>query len=286
MLTDRQREALRALDQESVAFDVPLAPETSLGIGGLADGLVEVPNATALARLVRWCRRERLVLTPLQRATDAMVRDAGIRGVVCRLGAGWSGMEIHADGVLLGGEGSARAAAQGLQEGVRSGDPVPAWLVSGGSVANALVGRGESHEAAGVVAVQVVLGKGVAETVPRSRLALSDPRLGLRAEAVVAGVLVEPSGAGTPLPTELPGVRLFVDPPKGSSAGELLTRSGLLGVRVRGARIDDVQPNRLLTEPGATAHDVELLVDWARRTVAAQWGVELVLALRIIGARR
>ena len=83
-----------------------------------------------------------------------------------------------------------------------------------------------------------------------------------------------------------PGVPLFRDPKGASRAAELLGRSGLLGVRVRGARIDDIDPGRLLTEDGATAHDVQLLIDWAQRKVAADWGVELTPAIRILGARR
>jgi UDP-N-acetylenolpyruvoylglucosamine reductase len=78
---------------------------------------------------------------------------------------------------------------------------------------------------------------------------------------------------------------LFEDPRAGSTAAELLARSDLLGVRVRGARIDEVTPNQLLADEGASARDVELLLEWAQGKVRGEWGVELTVALRIVGAR-
>jgi len=276
MLTDRQRDALGALGLASVRFDAPLAPWTRLGVGGSADALVEVPDPEALARLARWTRRERLGLTPVQRGTDAVVRDPGARGVVCLLGEAWR-TELAGQGRVLGGEADALTVATGWD--------APAWLGRGGTVATALVGN-DAHGATGVTAVDVVLGRGVRKTVLRAELDLGDARLGLRDEAVVAAVHVREGEAGT-LPTwDTQGVVVFRDPARGSTAAELLAGAGLLGIRIRGARLDDVVPGRLTTEDGATAKDVELLVDWARRQVAAETGVELESRLRWVGARR
>jgi len=282
VLTDRQRDALPALGVVNPQVDAPLAPLTRLGIGGVADALVEVPDPAVLALLARWTRRERLALTPLQLGTDQLVLDGGVRGVVFVLGQAWRRVEQRGDVFVLGGEASAADVTRTL-------GAAPAWLHGAdGGVGAALVGR-EPHGALGVRSLDVVLGRGVQEVVPSAALKRRARRLGLRDEAVVASVELEVSAlgpfSGAPLPPRGPGVRLFLDPPSGSTAGDLLERSGLLGVRVRGVRIHEAEPNRLIAEEGATARDVRVLADWAISKVAVEWGVRLRLALRTLGSR-
>ncbi len=280
MLTERQREALPLLGLPDLRFDAPLGPLTRLGLGGPADALVVAPDREALAALARWARRERLALTPMQRGTDVLVRDGGIRGLVVVLGDGFAGAAAGARGIVLGGELDAREACAHL-------DGAPPWLQGvQGSVADALL-RAEPHAAAGVREVSLVLGRGVEQDVERGSLDPARPRLGVRDEAVLASVTLEPGDHtdAAAVPPRLPGVRLFEDPRAGSTAAELLARSDLLGVRVRGARIDEVTPNQLLADEGASARDVELLLEWAQGKVRGEWGVELTVALRIVGAR-
>jgi len=102
-------------------------------------------------------------------------------------------------------------------------------------------------------------------------------------EGGLAGVVLLEEPGEDPEDDPLPGVPLFLDPEQGSTAGELLDRSGLLGVRIRGVRIAADHPNRLVTEEGARAQDVEVLVDLARARIAAQWGVELTPAVTMVG---
>lgn len=282
MLSARQIEALPALGLVDVQLGYGLGPLTRLGIGGPADLLAVVPTPEVLTTVTRWTRRERLALTPLQQDTDVLIRAGGIRGLVVVLGVSWRSVGKRSEGLVLGGELAAQAAVEQL------GEESPAWLRGArGSVANALV-AGDPHSAEGVRSVEFVLGRGVIQHLPIEELSPSSPRLGLRDEAVIAHVTLLPSFAPDPahiLPARLPGVRMFRDPPKGSSAAELLGRSGLLGVRVRGAQIDEEHPNQMHVEEGATAHDVLLLVDWARSKVAAESGVELELAIRTLGSR-
>ncbi len=282
MLSERQLEALPALGLVDVRLSFDLGPWTRLGIGGPADVLAVVPSPAVLATVARWTRRERLALTPMQQGTDVLVHAGGVRGLVVVLGDSWRSIGKCPEGFVLGGELKAREAAAQLD------GESPAWLRgASGSVANALVAR-DPHRADGVSSVEVVLGRGVVQTVSVEELKTDSSRLGLRDEAVVARVTLIPSHVEEPgpaLPPRLPGVRMFRDPGRGSSAAELLVRAGLPGVRVRGAQIDEEHPNQMHVEHGATAHDVLLLTTWARSKVAAESGVELELAIRTLGAR-
>lgn len=123
----------------------------------------------------------------------------------------------------------------------------------------------------------------LARWVRRERLKLTRLERGtptvVRDGGVRGVVVLDGEAAADPLP----GVQLFVDPARGSTAGELLERSGLLGVRIRGARIDAEHPNRLVNVGDAQARDIEVLIALARDRVAAEWGVTLEPAISMVG---
>ena len=79
--------------------------------------------------------------------------------------------------------------------------------------------------------------------------------------------------------------RLFPDPDLGSSAARLLADSGAGGIRLRGVLLDADDPNVVVNSGNATASDVLALADWLKREVRARTGVELELALEVIGRR-
>ncbi len=81
------------------------------------------------------------------------------------------------------------------------------------------------------------------------------------------------------------GRRLFAEPARGESVDAMVRRAGMRGVRVRGARIDPEDGNRVLNEGDATTQDVLLLMDSVRRRIARDWGIQLVDELVVIGRR-
>ena len=78
--------------------DVPLAPLTTLGIGGLARELVRITTVAELRELVRDARAEPLLI--LGGGSNLVVRDAGWPGVVAQIAIG--GIEIRDDLVAVG----------------------------------------------------------------------------------------------------------------------------------------------------------------------------------------
>ena len=59
------------------------------------------------------------------------------------------------------------------------------------------------------------------------------------------------------------------------SAGALIDRAGLKGLRVGGAEISRVHANFFVNGGGATARDIRELTETARAAVRRQFGVEL-----------
>ena len=100
----------------------------------------------------------------------------------------------------------------------------------------------------------------------------------------VAGL--DPKAAQLELPTDGPPTsRLFLDP-EGQSASDLIRDARLAGVRLRGARVSEEDPNILVNEGQASARDVLALVDYIKRRVEQRSGVKLKEALRILGRDR
>lgn len=76
------KEVLSGIDGLKALYDEPMARHTSLGVGGKADALVFVENATQLADLVRILKEKDIHFFPAGNLTNVLVRDGGYRGVI------------------------------------------------------------------------------------------------------------------------------------------------------------------------------------------------------------
>ena len=65
--------------------DVPLAPLTTLELGGRAEYLVEVAESGTLVDAVRWAQSQGLEVTVLAGGSNVVVMDGGVPGVVVRV---------------------------------------------------------------------------------------------------------------------------------------------------------------------------------------------------------
>lgn len=101
MLPTRQQEF-----EESLKENVPLAPMTTLGIGGPARHFAEVANTGTLLAGVEWARSRGAPLFVLGGGSNIVVADSGFPGLVLRVSI--RGVETHFDGadvVIAAGAG-------------------------------------------------------------------------------------------------------------------------------------------------------------------------------------
>ena len=71
--------------------------------------------------------------------------------------------------------------------------------------------------------------------------------------------------------------------PAGDHAARLIERCGLKGKRIGGAQVSEKHANFIVNTGGATAADIENLIEQVREVVAAKTGIDLHPEVRIIG---
>jgi UDP-N-acetylmuramate dehydrogenase len=71
--------------------------------------------------------------------------------------------------------------------------------------------------------------------------------------------------------------------PTPSSAGALIDRAGLKGFSVGKAKISDKHGNFIITERGATATDVYLLVQFIKEKIKNTFDIDLVEEVEFVG---
>ena len=282
--------------------DAPLAPLTTIRVGGTADWLVRAGSFRSVVAALAWARDAGAPVAVVGRGSNLLVSDEGFRGLVLRLVGRLTVISVRGTGMWCGGGASLpravqRAAAQGL-EGLEFGASIPGTV--GGAVA--MNAGAHAGELAQVLEWAVVCGPDGRRRVDRDAL-----ELGYRRSAVAPGEVVAAAGfrlrPGDPgeiagrlaefrahrRATQPQGVRtfgsVFTNPP-GDSAGRLLEAAGCKGLAMGGARFSPVHANFIEASPGCRSADVLALMSEGRARVVAGGGPELVPEVRYLDPAR
>ncbi len=78
------------------------------------------------------------------------------------------------------------------------------------------------------------------------------------------------------------GGSTFRNPP-GDFAARLIEAAGLKGDRIGGAQVSEKHANFVVNTGGASANDIEQLIEHMRRTVSEVHGVDLVAEVHVVG---
>lgn len=280
--------------------DAPLAPLSTLRVGGSADRLAAPRGRDELLAVLSLARAAQVPFFVLGNGSDVVVSDAGIRGLVIRNRA----RALIIDGERVSADAGApmallvkRCMTAGLA-GLEFGISIPGSL--GGAVwANAGAHGGEM---AGVVASIEAWGPddGSVRTLAAAECAFAyrESRFKHSGEVVVGATLAlspgEPSEiagrvaehqaqrvATQPLADQNAG-SVFRNPP-GDHAGRLVEAAGLKGERLGSAQVSTLHANFIVTDRGGWAADVRALGDRVRRIVAERFGVDLHYEIEFVG---
>ena len=286
-----------------VQADAVLAPTTWFRVGGAAEVLLRPADADDLCAVLAALPAEVPVMA-IGAASNLIVRDGGVHGVVVRLARGFNAIAVEADGVVAGAAAldatvAEHAAAAGLA-GLEFLSGIPGAI--GGAVAMN----------AGAYGGDVAATLDWAEIVTRAGelLRLSSEHLGFayRHAALPPGAIVvrarfraqpgEPAVIAARM-AEIRASREATQPVRARTGGstfrnpsptvsamkawELIDAAGCRGLARGGAQVSEKHCNFLLNTGDATAADIEGLGEEVRRRVQETSGVVLEWEIRRIG---
>jgi UDP-N-acetylmuramate dehydrogenase len=284
-----------------VQAGAPLAPTTWFRVGGPAEWLARPADLDDLLRLLRELP-DAVPLTVIGAASNLIVRDGGVPGVVVRLAPrGFGAVEAEAGGVVAGAAAldatvAEHAAAAGLA-GLEFLCGIPGTI--GGAVAMNAGAYGA--EVRDVLDWAEVATAGGLRRLSNAELRFAYRRAdGLARRAVVVRArLRAASGEPAAIAARMAGIRAareatqpvrartggstFKNPPGGARAWELIAAAGCRGLRRGGAQVSEKHCNFLVNTGGASAADIEGLGEEVRARVRAACGVDLEWEIRRIG---
>jgi UDP-N-acetylmuramate dehydrogenase len=279
--------------------NAPLGDKTWFRVGGAAEFLFRPADTDDLAAFLRDMPLH-LPVTVIGAASNLIIRDGGVPGIVIRLARGFGDIAVDSNSVIAGGaaldatvaEHAAQAGLTGLE--FLSGIP---GAVGGAVMMNA--GAYGGDVATTLDWAEIVTRQGEILRLAAGEIGFSYRHSTLPPECVVirARFLAKP-GEPAAIAARMAEIRAsreasqpvrartggstFRNPPE-VKAWELIDGAGCRGLARGGAQVSAKHANFLLNTGGATAADLEGLGEEVRRRVHAASGITLEWEIKRIG---
>lgn len=287
-----------------LSSNVPMSSHTSWRAGGVAERMYQPADLDDLLAFLRRVPADEPVHI-VGLGSNLLVRDGGLRGTVLLIHGALNGLRLEANDSIYAEAGVpgaklARFAALHNLRGAEFFAGIPGTV--GGMLAmNAGCYGSETWEK--VLRVLVVDRSGaLIERTP------ADFEIGYRhvsprkkADEFFAAAWLKFEAADGDIarqkikdllgkriesqPLNLPNAGSVFRNPPGDHAARLIQQCGLKGRRIGGAQVSEKHANFIVNTGGATAADIESLINEVRATVLLQTGVDLHPEVRIIGEK-
>ena len=279
--------------------DQPLAPHTSLRIGGPADFFLRIASEKDLLGAIQVARMNELPVFLLGGGTNVLVADGGIRGVV--LQNAWRESSVDGDIVTASsGTELAHVAAVAARAGVEGLE----WMATvPGTVGGAVHGNAGafgSETADVIVDAELVDMNGDTWTATVDELGYAYRTSALQGTPIICvrarfrGKAGDRAHAVNRLkemanerikkqPLAQPNTGSIFRNPPGDFAGRLIEAAGLKGRAIGGAMVSEKHANFIVNANGATASDVRALMTLVQQEVAKRYDVKLVPEVELVG---
>ncbi|MDA3902733.1 MAG: UDP-N-acetylmuramate dehydrogenase [Desulfuromusa sp.] len=308
MMSDQLSENLEKLAAKeigNVVFDELLSRHNSWKIGGSADLFVEPDSAYQIAEILRFSVAKEIPLVVIGQGTNLLFDDAGVRGVVLKIGNRMADINISGSTIVAGGGAwvprlarmSMQAGLSGLEHCIGIPGTVGGLvMMNGGSQRR---GIGEN-----VVNVSIVDQVGRAKQLTRSECDFSYRYSALQGTGCVVVSVELNCSAGDvkkirqgmvqdlclrrhKFPRKLPNcgsvflssteMHTTVGPP-----GQVIEAAGLKGQRVGQAEVSQQHANFIVNLGGASSMDVLLLIARIRQIVQEKIDFDLCCEVRYV----
>lgn len=278
----------------------PLAPHTSMKIGGECDFLVQPNSEQSLVDLIRLLKTQNIPYFVLGKGSNVLVSGNGYRGCIVLLSKDFSGISVN-DGIITAAAGASlksvcMAALEHSLTGLEFAYGIP------GSVGGALYMNAGAY--GGEMKDIVKSCRYIDENGALREIAAADMELSYRhscfssSKCVIVSVTMELDPGDKAAikarmdelmtrrrdkqPLEYPSCGSTFKRPEGYFAAALIEECGLKGCTVGGAQVSEKHSGFVINKGGASFEDVMALVAHIKKTVKEQKGVDLECEMLIL----
>jgi UDP-N-acetylmuramate dehydrogenase len=296
-------EALAArLSASTPRFGVPLRRSLTLRVGGPAECLVELESEAELEAVFAFIAGRGLPYHVLGKGSNVLVADAGLPGIVLRLGRAFQRLEGTSEPAeVVAGAGLSNASF--VERCRLRGLGGMEFLVAiPGSIGGAIAMNAGAHDGETARFLRGVRYYSPAEGIrerPAGDFAFGyrqSPLRGNEGRLVLAGRFallpmasreVQARRAGFQQwrrehqPRDFPNCGSVFKNPPGSFAARLIDEAGLKGHAIGDAQVSEKHANFIVNRGRATAAEILALVDFIRQTVHNRTGIALELEMQV-----
>lgn len=286
---------------EWVKEQEPMAKHTTFRVGGPADYFVSPADSGEVKKLTELCKAEGVPYYIVGNGSNLLVSDEGYRGVIIAIGREMSrievqGTEIHAQAGALMSQ-IAAAALENELAGFEFASGIPG-TIGGAAVMNAGAYGGEMKDVIWQVTVldgegnTLVLSQDELEFGYRTSIVMKKGYIVLEVcirlekgsrEDILAKMEDFKQRRISKQPLEYPSAGSTFKRPEGYFAGKLIQDAGLRGFTVGGAQVSEKHSGFVINKGGATAQDVNRLMQEVSDRVYKEFGVRLEPEVRRLG---
>jgi len=286
-------------DLEKIAkTDYPLANHTWYGLGGPADYFIRPQNIKQLKEVVRRCNENGIRIHVIGFGSNLLIGDEGVRAAVITLQADqFKQTQIEGEMVTAwAGADLSKLVLNCVQKGLSGIEALTGIPGSIGGAVKMNAGGSFGDIGSSVETITLMDNQGnvfekskpelrfdyrgtniTAKFILNARLNLTegDPEQIMR---TVKEIWIYKKN-NQPLNTKNSGC-IFKNP-RGVSAGALIDRAGLKGLKIGGATVSEKHANFIIAEKGCTSRDVMRLIDAIKERVKEHFDTELELEIEI-----
>ena len=279
--------------------NAPIGQTTWFGVGGPAEVLFRPEDKDDLAAFIKNCPKD-IPVTMLGVASNMIIRDGGVPGVVIRLGRGFTNIDIRGTEVRAGAGAMdmnvALACLNSSIAGLEFLSGIPGTI--GGALRMNAGAYG--HEIKDILVSAEVMGRsGEIQNLSAAQMGMEYRHNALPRDVIFLGCLLkgQPGNAEEIKKTisDIKKKRTETQPiksrtggstfanPDGQKSWKLIDDAGCRGLSIGGAQMSEMHCNFMINTGGATAADLERLGEEVRKHVYEKSGIMLRWEIRRIG---
>jgi UDP-N-acetylmuramate dehydrogenase len=284
--------------EKIVETNYPLAKDTWYGLGGPADYFIRPETVEQLKKVVKRCSENDIPIYVLGFGSNLLINDNGLRAAVIKLEAE-KFAQTQFDGEQLAAWAGAKLSELVLTCVKKGLSGLEALTGIPGSIGGAVkmnAGGNFGDIGAAIETVTLMDSQGNVFEKSKPELMFDYRSTNITAQFILNATLkltsTDPEQImrtvkeiwiykknSQPLNTRNCGC-VFKNP-RGVSAGALIDRTGLKGLRIGGAVVSEKHANFIVAEDGCKSRDVVRLIDAIKERVKEQFGIELELEVEI-----